>query len=94
MKPTMVHLPQSLVDRLDGRATVRAVSRSALVREAVERLLDDGDDAEVAEAYIRGYGAVPADAPDAWGHMSAFRDDLRSARAELGDVETNDAAAW
>ena len=68
---TIVQLTDVLVDRLDVMALRTARSRSAVIRDAVERYLTAHEDEAVDAAIIEGYTRVPqsdaelADA-DAW----------------------------
>ena len=53
-----VSLPVSLVEALD-RLLARQTSRSAAVREAVQRAVDDARRREAVERFVRGYEALP-----------------------------------
>jgi len=48
-----VNLTVGLLDRLDRLAERSGLSRSALVREAVERVLEDAEDVAVSEARLQ-----------------------------------------
>lgn len=64
---TLVQLNDTLLATLDQRASKRGVSRSQLIREAVEAYLKDDLDAEISRQIIAGYERVPQATPDAWG---------------------------
>jgi predicted DNA-binding protein len=51
--PVKVSLTVALLDRLDCLAGSTGKSRSALVRQAVERLLEDAEDIAVSEARLQ-----------------------------------------
>ena len=56
-----ISLPKVLLDRVDREATRRAVSRSAVIREALEEVFNDlGADPEVAKA-ARIYAQIAED---------------------------------
>lgn len=65
----MVQLTDELIDLLDQQASRRGVSRSALIREAIETLLADDQDAAITAAIVEGYRRVPPHEPDAWGDL-------------------------
>lgn len=65
----MVQLSDELVTRLDEEAGRRGVSRSALVREAVEGLLAESAEAARTAAIVAGYRRVPPATPDEWGDV-------------------------
>jgi mRNA interferase RelE/StbE len=48
-----VNLTVGLLDQIDHLADSAGVSRSALIRQAVERMLEDADDVAVSEARLR-----------------------------------------
>ena len=75
-KQTLVQLTEQQVAALDRRAIQQGVSRSALIREAVDGLLADDEDARVAAAIIEGYRRVPPGTPDEWGDIEAQMDVL------------------
>jgi metal-responsive CopG/Arc/MetJ family transcriptional regulator len=73
---TLVQLSDSLVAALDERAALRGVSRSRLIREAVERYLAAGRSAEIDAAIVDGYTRVPPE-PDPWAEAEA-RESIRA----------------
>ena len=71
---TLVDLPDRDVERLDALAREKKVSRAALIRQAVERHLDDNED----NAWIhRGAGLWKhrTDIGDAVEYQRAMRED-------------------
>ena len=67
---TMVQLDDELVERLDGVARSRGVSRSALIREALEGSLAASREAQIGRKIAAGYERMPQGRPDAWGDLS------------------------
>ena len=64
-RETLVQLSDELVDLLDRKALELGTSRSALIREAVERFLGDAIEENIDRAIIEGYTRNPQD--DVWG---------------------------
>jgi len=60
-KQVLVQLSDELVSLLDRQAHRRGVSRSHLIREAVERITHD--DAEIDRSIVEGYTRIPQE-PD------------------------------
>ncbi len=58
-KQTLVQLSDDLLAALDREAARRHVSRSALIREAVESHLHPAYDAAIARRYAEGYRRFP-----------------------------------
>ena len=61
MKTITVKMPEAVAARLERKAQRLGRAKSALVREAVERILDDAGDDEIPTAYermSRGLGCV------------------------------------
>ncbi|MBW3575014.1 MAG: ribbon-helix-helix domain-containing protein [Actinobacteria bacterium] len=67
---TLVQLSDTLLAMLDQRAARRGVSRSQLIREAVEAHLADDLEAEISRRILAGYEAVPQSTLDEWGDPS------------------------
>lgn len=72
---TLVQLNEMLLAALDQRASRRGISRSQLIREAVEAHLAADYDAEISRRIIEGYEAIAQATPDAW----ADPEDVRAA---------------
>jgi metal-responsive CopG/Arc/MetJ family transcriptional regulator len=69
---TIVQLNDALLARLDERAAREARSRSALIREAIERYLHDDLATEVDRQIVDGYRRLPqAEIEDAWAEAGA-----------------------
>lgn len=58
-RQVLVQLSDELVALLDRRAKNRAVSRSQLVREAVEQFVAADREAELDRAYVESYTRFP-----------------------------------
>jgi len=59
----LVQLDDQIVSLLDQRASREGLSRSALIRRAVEAYLGDDLDAAIDRAIVVGYSSTPADEP-------------------------------
>lgn len=69
---TLVQLNDALLAALDQRAANRGVSRSRLIREAVEAHLASDQDSEISRQIMEGYDRIPQATLDAWGEPVAF----------------------
>ncbi len=69
---TIVQLSDELLELLDRQARRRGMSRSALVREAVQAHLHDEREAEFSRRLVQGYRRVPQAQPDEWGNVGAL----------------------
>lgn len=69
---TLVQLNDTLLAMLDQRAAQRGLSRSQLVREAIEAHLADDHEAEISGQILAGYERIPQSTPDEWGAPSDF----------------------
>lgn len=69
---TLVQLSDALVAALDQRAAKHGVSRSQLIREAVEAHLRDDLDAEISRRIVAGYERFPQASTDDWGDPEAW----------------------
>jgi Arc/MetJ-type ribon-helix-helix transcriptional regulator len=69
---TLVQLSDSLLAALDQRAAQRGVSRSQVIREALEAHLAADHDAEISRRIIEGYERIPQATPDEWGDPAAW----------------------
>ena len=65
----MVQLRDDLVELLDREAEHRGMSRSALIREAIEQHLDSSRRAEIGRQIVAGYERIPQGVPDEWGSL-------------------------
>lgn len=90
---TLVQLNEELLNLLDRRAASRGVSRSALIRELLERGLER-DHAEATSArMIEGYRRAPQQvARDAWGDLDRWTD--ANVRRNLAALATEEDEAW
>ena len=60
-----IQLPVDLLEKLDHRARRLRTSRSALIREALERSLAEPTDDEIDRQIVEGYTRHPPE--EAWG---------------------------
>jgi metal-responsive CopG/Arc/MetJ family transcriptional regulator len=74
---TLVQLSEELVAALDQRAARRGVSRSRLIREAIQDYLMRDADAAIDAAIVDGYTRIPQE-DDPWAYAEA----IESIRAE------------
>ncbi|HEX9711014.1 MAG TPA: ribbon-helix-helix protein, CopG family [Actinomycetota bacterium] len=65
-KAVLVQLSDELLERLDRLSREKGDSRSALVRDAVERYITQESQAVKDGRLREGYVRVPDPAPDAW----------------------------
>lgn len=77
---TIVQLNDRLVEELDAEAARRGLSRSALVREALEQHLAEQRERSIGQQIADGYRRIPPATPDEWGHLEPLADE---AAAEL-----------
>lgn len=69
---TLVQLNEALLARLDERAARESLSRSALIRAAIESYLKDDLAAEVDRRILEAYTRIPQTAAeDAWAEDAA-----------------------
>ncbi len=66
----MVQLRDDLVRLLDEEAADRGVSRSAIIREAVERHLGDSVRSRMDADIVDGYRRIPQGVLDEWGSLT------------------------
>jgi predicted DNA-binding protein len=72
---TMVQLTDDLIERLDRRGAATGVSRSHLIREAVEAYLAADQAAETDRRIVEGYTRMPQGGEfdaDAWGELGTM----------------------
>lgn len=73
---TLVQLSDELLAVLDARAARDGLSRSALIRQAVEAWLASDVEAAIDEAIRDGYRRRPVIGDDGWGDFEAQMDAL------------------
>jgi Ribbon-helix-helix protein, copG family len=71
---TMVQLTEDLVALLDREAARRGVSRSALIRTALEEFLRNDQEAAISRRIVDGYVRIPPETPDEWGDLAETTD--------------------
>ncbi len=84
---TMVQLTDELLNELDAEATERGVSRSALIREAVETHLTERREDAIGRAIVEGYRRIPPGTPDEWGDLEHMADVAGRETAQRLDEE-------
>jgi Ribbon-helix-helix protein, copG family len=70
----MVQLTEDLVALLDREAARRGVSRSALIRTALEEFLRNDQEAAISRRIVDGYVRIPPETPDEWGDLADTTD--------------------
>jgi predicted transcriptional regulator len=71
---TIVQFNTELLALLDQEAARLGVSRSALVRSALEKFLDADRERMISQAIVDGYTRIPPGTPDDWGDLEAMTD--------------------
>lgn len=91
---TMVQLNERLLDLLDRRAARASVSRSQLIREAIEAFLAADREATIDQQIVDGYTRMPQGGEydvDDWGDVGRFVDALTVAQQRRLSEEEQDA---
>lgn len=91
---TIVQLTEDLVAGLDARAQREGVSRSAVIRAAVEQLLAEDREADLDRQIVEGYQRSPQGGVfdrDEWGDLGAFVSGL--AMAQWRELESEEREA-
>lgn len=84
---TMVQLTDALVAELDSEAAERGVSRSAVIRCAIEDHLAERRQNAIGKAITDGYRRIPPAAPDGWADLEVTADQAGHALAQRLDAE-------
>ncbi len=71
---TMVQLNDRLLNLLDRHAARRGISRSALIRTALEDFLRKDQEALLGDQIVEGYKRIPPACPDEWGDLEQLTD--------------------
>jgi metal-responsive CopG/Arc/MetJ family transcriptional regulator len=72
-RQTLVQLNDELLAALDERAARRGVSRSQLIRKAIETYIATDEDAAIDRAIVEGYTRIPPPEHDRWAEAAARR---------------------
>ena len=88
---TMVQLNDRLLSLLDRHAERRGISRSALIRAALEDFLSQDQEALVGEQIVEGYKRIPPASPDEWGDLEKLTD--KAAVDVLHRLDAEESAA-
>jgi predicted transcriptional regulator len=86
--PTLVQLNDDLLALLDARAVREGVSRSQLIRQALEQFLEVEARAEIDRQIVEGYTRFPQAGDD----LEAFRD--FSSRELFRRLAEEEGEAW
>ena len=84
---TIVQLTTELRQLLDAEAQRRGISRSALIRLAIETYLEEASQAAVTARIVEGYRRIPPHTPDEWGDLEAMQDRATRELLQRLDVE-------
>lgn len=68
-----MQLSDELVALLDERAARRSVSRSELIRTAIESYVASDEDSAIDAAIVEGYTRIPPPVHDPWADAAARR---------------------
>lgn len=88
----MVQLTDELVEMLDQEAGRRGISRSAVIREALDRHLSEAREAAHSRRIVEGYERVPPATPDEWGDLKMHADRSTLELLQRLDAEERDAS--
>ena len=92
---TMVQLTSELVASLDEEARRSGVSRSAIIRDAVEEYLASSRHADLSARLLAGYSRIPQGAIDEWGDtVGQLRDGTARTLRRLDDEEEAAGKSW
>ena len=76
-RPTLVQLNDELLAALDERAARRGLSRSQLIRTAIETSIAGDEDAAIDAAIVEGYTRIPPPEHDPWAE-AGFSESMRT----------------
>lgn len=91
---TMVQLNEQLLGLLDRRAVRAGVSRSQLIREAIEAYLAADHEATVDQRIVDGYARMPQSGEydaDEWGDVGQLVNSLTAVQQRRLSQEERDA---
>jgi len=88
---TIVQLTSEMVNALDVEALRTGVSRSALIRDAVESYLEAGREAQITAHLVAAYSEAPQGARDEWGDVAKETRDNTTRTLQRLDREEEDA---
>jgi predicted transcriptional regulator len=87
----MVQLTQDLIAKLDEEAAERGMSRSAVIREAIESHIAAREHDAIGEAIAEGYRRIPPGTPDEWGDLEHMADIATREGLQRLDLEEREA---
>ncbi len=88
---TMVQLTDQMVADLDREAALSDLSRSALIRQAINELLANRQSIKDVDRYVRGYQETPQATLDEWGDLAKAGDVAGHELAKRLDAEETEA---
>jgi predicted transcriptional regulator len=88
---TIVQLNYDLLEALDREAEAAGISRSAVIRQAIEEHLVSSREALVDQALVDGYRLIPQGARDEWG--IALDQSKQNTKRTLERLDAEEAAA-
>lgn len=88
----MVQLNEELIELLDFRAQHDGVSRSHVIRVAIEAYLGDDRERNIDRLLIDGYRRIPQDSGEDEGDLAAFSN--AAAAAALRAVQAEESEPW
>lgn len=92
---TMVQLSDELVARLDAEASIKGVSRSALIRSILTTHLATESEAAKVARYVESYRRRPQPTIDEWGNLEAHGEsETRRMVRELDAEDKAAGSAW
>ena len=84
---TIVQLSTELRELVDAEAQRLGISRSALIRLAIEAYLEEASQAAITRRIVEGYRRIPPGTPDEWGDVEAMADRSTRELLEREDAE-------
>ncbi len=92
---TIVQLTSEMVEALDREARRTGVSRSALIREAIEGHLAGSREAELTAELVAAYSETPQGTVDEWGDLAEqTRENSRRTFKRLDEEEERAGKRW
>ena len=88
---TIVQLTSEMVAALDVEALRTGISRSALIRDAIESYLEAGRERQITVQLVAGYNETPQGARDEWGDVAKEMRDNTTRTLQRLDREEEEA---
>lgn len=91
----MVQFSTEMVEALDAEAARVGLSRSSLIRSAVDAYLATSRERTITKQLVDGYLAIPQGAEDEWGNLLAgTRDATTRTLQRLDEEEESAGLSW